>query len=125
MTPWVDRLVVGVLVAGFMIGTATHVVQLISVGWVTLPTAPVWMNIYWASLAVLDPIAAMLLLRRRRAGLVLGLAIMVSDVAINLHAFHGLGLPFRVAALYLQTLFLGFLLGCAFYLWSRSPPPAR
>jgi len=116
----IERLIVGVLVAGFAIGTTTHTLQLVNRGWVVFAAAPVWMNVYWTALTFLDPLAAVLLIRARRAGLALALAIMVSDVAVNSHALHGLGLPFAVWALQLQTLFFGFLLGAAGFLWEKA-----
>lgn len=42
--------------------------------------APTWMNVYWTTLTALDPLAAVLLIRRRSAGLALGAAIILSDV---------------------------------------------
>ncbi len=120
MTVAVERLVVGALVAGFAIGTATHTLQLVSRGWVVFASAPVWMNVYWTALTLLDPLAAVLLICARRAGLLLALAIMVSDVAVNSYALYGLGLPLAVWALQLQNLFLGFLLGAAGFLWTRG-----
>jgi len=117
----VERLAVGVLVAGFAIGTTTHTLQLVNRGWVVFASAPVWMNAYWTALTFLDPLAAVLLIRARRAGLVLALAIMVSDVTVNSYALHGLGLPFAVWALQIQTLFLGFLVGAAGFLWRKAP----
>lgn len=117
----VERLAIGVLVAGFAIGTTTHTVQLVTRGWVVFTAAPVWMNVYWTALTFLDPLAAVLLLRSRRAGLVLALAIMLSDVAINSYALHGLGLHFAFWALQAQTLFLGFLLGVVGFLWGEAP----
>ncbi len=112
----IERMVVGVLVAGFTIGTITHTLHLVDVGWVVFDDAPVWMNVYWTALTALDPLAAVLLLWRRTAGLALGAAIIVSDVAINSHALYGLGLPFGFLSLQLQTLFCGFLLGAAGFL---------
>ena len=47
-------------------------------------------RLYWSSLTLLDPLAAVLMFIRPREGLVLALAIIVSDVAHNswvLHAF--------------------------------------
>lgn len=113
----VERLVVGVLVAGFAIGTLTHALQLIDGGWLPYRFAPVWMNVYWTALTFLDPLTAVLLIRSRRAGLALGLAIMVSDVGLNSYAVYGLGLTFIAGALQAQTFFLGFLLGAAGFLW--------
>lgn len=112
----VERIVVGVLVAGFAIGTLTHVLALLNRGWTVNSSAPVWMNVYWTSLTFLDPLAALLLLRSRRTGLMLASAIMLSDVAINTYAsylFGFTGVPFQVQ---LQTVFLGFLLGAVGFL---------
>lgn len=117
----VERLILAVLVAGFAIGMLTHTLQLVNGGWVVFQAAHTWMNVYWTALTFLDPLAAVLLLRSRRAGLALGLAIMVSDVAVNSYALYGLGLPFAFWALQSQTLFFGFLLGAAGFLWREQP----
>ena len=109
----IERMVIGVLVAGFAIGTLTHALHLVTGGWIVFDNAPVWMNVYWTALAALDPLAAVLLLWRRSTGLTLGTAIILSDVAINNHALYELGLPFGFLSLQLQTLFCGFLLGAA------------
>lgn len=111
-----ERTVVAVLVAGFTIGTLTHTLHLVTVGWIVFDHASVWMNLYWTALTALDPLAAVLLLWRRPIGLALGTAIILSDVAINSHALYGLGLPFGFLSLQLQTLFCGFLLGAAGFL---------
>lgn len=116
-----ERMAIGVLVAGFAIGTTMHVLTLVDRGWMVNPSAPVWMNGYWTALTFLDPLAAVLLLRSRRAGLVLALAIMLSDVAINSYALHLFAWPGLPAAVQLQTVFLGFLLGAAGFLWRKAP----
>ena len=116
----VERLVICVLVAGFATGTTTHTLQLAFRGWVVFVAAPGWMNAYWTALTFLDPLAAVLLIQSRRAGLALALAIMASDVAVNSYALYGLGLPFGFWALQLQTLFFGFLLGAAGFLWREA-----
>ena len=112
----VDRIVVGVLVAGFTIGTLTHILHLVNVGWIVFDDAPNWMNVYWTALTALDPLAAALLVYRRSIGLALGAAIILSDVAINSYALYGLALPFGFLSLQLQTLFCGFLLGAGGFL---------
>lgn len=117
----IERIVVGVLVAGFAIGTVTHTLHLINVGWVVFDAAPTWMNVYWTALTGLDPLAAVLLLYRRPVGLALGAAIILSDVGINSYALYGLALPFGFLSLQLQTLFCGFLLGAAGFLWEKAP----
>lgn len=116
----IERMVIGVLVAGFAIGTLTHALHLVTGGWIVFDNAPVWMNVYWTALAALDPLAAVLLLWRRSTGLTLGAAIILSDVAINSHALYGLGLPFGFLSLQLQTLFCGVLLGVAGFLMATK-----
>ena len=112
----VERTAVGVLVAGFAIGTVTHTLLLVNVGWIVFDDAPIWMNIYWTALTALDPLAAVLLLYRRPIGLALGAAVILSDVGINSYALYGLGLPFGFLSLQLQTLFCGFLIGATGFL---------
>ena len=67
-------------------GTVVHVLQLLAVGWDPYPSAPGWLAVYFVSLTVLDPLAAALLLLRRRAGLILGCAVLVTDAAANGYA---------------------------------------
>jgi hypothetical protein len=90
-------------------------------GWLPYRAAPLPMNIYWTSLAFFDPLAAGLLWRHRRTGLLLTLAIIVSDVAVNSYAIYGLGYSDWLAygSLQLQTLFLGFVAGTLPYAWRR------
>ena len=47
---------------------------------------PTWLAVYFVSLTVLDPVAAVLLLQRRRAGLMLGCVVLVTDAAANGYA---------------------------------------
>ena len=42
----VERMAIGVLVAGFAIGTTTHMLTLVDLGWVVNPAALVWMDGY-------------------------------------------------------------------------------
>jgi hypothetical protein len=77
------RRAVFVTSAVFVYGTVVHVGQLIVGGWDPYPSVPGWLAVYFVSLTVLDPLAAGLLLLRRRAGLVLGGAVLVTDAAAN------------------------------------------
>jgi hypothetical protein len=70
----------------FAYGTVVHVFQLLVGGWDPYPSMPGWLTVYFVSLTVVDPLAAVLLLLRRRAGLVLGLVILVTDAAANGYA---------------------------------------
>jgi hypothetical protein len=115
----IERITIGVLAAGFTIGTVTHTLHLFNLGWIVFDDAPVWMNVYWTALTVLDPLAAVLLIYRRPIGLALGAAIILSDVAINSYALYGLALPLGFLSLQLQSLFCGFLIGAVGFLATR------
>ncbi len=88
-------------------------------GWLPYRADPLLMNWYWTSLTALDPLAAALLFLRPRAGLLLTLAIIVSDVAVNSFAMYGLGNRdwHGGVSLQLQTLFLGFVVGSLPFVW--------
>jgi hypothetical protein len=63
--------------------TTIHVRAVLTRGW--LPSELPWPTaIYWSGLMFLDPLAALLLFLRPRAGVALTIAIIVSDVAHNL-----------------------------------------
>src|SRR5205814_1995052 len=88
-------------------------------GWMPYRSAPDAMNGYWTALAVLDPLAAALLLFRPRAGLVLTAAIIASDVVVNSYGRYGLGYSgwYYELSLQVQTLFLGFVAGSFPFAW--------
>lgn len=50
------------------------------------PATPTWLMVYFTSLTVLDPLAALLLALRRVEGLLLGCAVLASDAAANGYA---------------------------------------
>ncbi|MFI9813317.1 hypothetical protein [Saccharothrix variisporea] len=77
------------LAALLVVGAVNHVADFVRGGWVPYPWAPGWVNGYWTSLAVLDTVAAALLVWWRRAGLDLAVVIAVTDLAANLYALHG------------------------------------
>lgn len=66
-------------------GGVVHLSQLAG-GWPPYPWAPGWLAAYFTSLTLLDPIAALLLLARRTAGLYLAAFVMVTDAAANWYA---------------------------------------
>lgn len=74
-------------VAGYVLllafGTAVHVVQLVVGGSDPYPGLPVWLVGYFIGLTVADPLAAVLLWQRRRSGVVLAVAVFVTDAAAN------------------------------------------
>jgi len=59
----IERFTIGVLVASFAVGTVTHTLHLVDIGWIVFIAALTWMNVYWTALTALDPLAAILLIR--------------------------------------------------------------
>ncbi|MGV3712402.1 hypothetical protein [Pseudolysinimonas sp.] len=91
-------------IAGFLVGTITHVIDLAIAGFDVYAGYPDAVRLYWLSLTVLDPLAVLLTALRTRTGVVFGVVVIVSDVAINLTVsalIGGLG----VAGLVLQIAF--------------------
>jgi hypothetical protein len=90
-----------------------HARDIVNGGWLPYKSAPTAVNRYWTSLTALDLLAAALLFFRPRAGLLLTLAIIVSDVGINSWVQYSTvnEVWYRDCSLQLQTLFLGFVLG--------------
>ena len=110
-----------VVVAGFFTGVVTHGLDFLERGPRPYAGEPLALEAFWSALLLLDASTVILLLiGRRKAGLILALVIMVVDVAANSVAHHGLGFGAVAWKLQLQTLFLGFVLGSVGFLW-----PAR
>jgi hypothetical protein len=112
------QLTLAVYAIAFLIGTSTHLIGALRGWW--MPSHP-FLNAYWASLTFLDPLAVLLLFRSPRIGLLLAVAIMVSDVGLN-----SLATYFNTDGHYavdyfvqLQSAFLGFVLGSAPFLWAQ------
>lgn len=77
------RVVVLLFVVALAYGTVVHLVQLVTSGGNPYPGLPTWLSAYFVSLTVLDPLAAVLLARRHRAGVVLTVAVLVTDATAN------------------------------------------
>jgi hypothetical protein len=105
---------------GFGLAAFGHLRAILLHGWLPYRFAPLPINLFWTMLAILDLLAACLLLWRPRFGLATGLLIMASDVAVNFYATRLLGpdgWSFD-AARQVQALFFGFLLGSVHLTWS-------
>ena len=77
------RWVAGVLVWVLVYGTLVHVAQLALARLAPYPGIPAPLRAYFVALTGLDPIAAALLAARRRSGVVLAVAVLVSDAVAN------------------------------------------
>lgn len=83
------------LVAGLAVGTATHLENIVRAGVIPRPELPLACNLFWASLVLLDPLVAAILLWRPRVGVSCLLALMGCDLLFN---FTTLGLTAPVIA---------------------------
>jgi len=114
------RVIQLVWIAGFLVGTTTHVVDLALAGIDVYAHFPPATRLFWVSLTVLDPLTALLIALRNRAGVVLGVLVMLADVAVNWTVFattDDFGLPGLVN----QSLFCAFVLLTARPLWTHLP----
>ncbi|MFU8874077.1 hypothetical protein [Micromonospora sp. SL4-19] len=84
------RWTAGGYVAVLLWGTGAHVTDLVVGGADPYPWAPPWLAVYFVALTVADPVAAVLLARRRRLGMDLACLILVTDAAANGWAVYGL-----------------------------------
>jgi len=109
-----------VWIVGYLIGTTTHVADLVLGGAETYAGFPSGLRLFWASLTVLDPLIVILLLLRRRLGVVLGVAVIVVDIAVNWTVFATIG-GLSLFGVVNQTLFALFVLATARTLWVRLP----
>jgi hypothetical protein len=69
--------------AVFAYGTVVHAVDLAGRGLSLYAQYPIGLSAYFTSLVILDALAAILLVLRRRSGLVLGVAVLITDFAAN------------------------------------------
>jgi hypothetical protein len=114
------RVYAWVYVLCFALGAISHVGDFVVGGWRPYRFGPVGLELFWSSLVVLDvAVMALMLLGRRRSGVLLALAIMVVDVSANAYALIELRMPQLYFSLLTQSMFLGFVGGSAPVLWSR------
>ncbi|MCW4385577.1 hypothetical protein OH146_07295 [Salinibacterium sp. SYSU T00001] len=106
--------------AGFLIGTTTHVIDLAVGGLGVYAGFPAAVQVFWISLTLLDPLMVLLLALGRRAAIPLGVAIMVADVAVNVSVAIAYELPFEPPyPVLLQCAFGLFVVFTAPSLWKR------
>ena len=103
---------------GFLIGTTTHSLDLLNNGWLPYEFRPLPWNIYWTSLTFLDPLAAALIWIRLRPAIVLGVAIMASNIAVNGYTL-SLGYDEFFVPLILQASFAVFVFWAAWRHWPK------
>jgi hypothetical protein len=105
-----------VWILGFLVGTTTHILDLAAGGVETYAGFPAGVRLFWVSLTVLDPLTVVLLALRRRAGIVLALAVILADIAVNWTVFVTIG-GLAIYGVVNQTLFAIVLVTTAPILW--------
>ncbi len=103
-------------IVGYLIGTTTHVADLVVGGAHTYEGFPVGLRMFWMSLTVLDPLIVVLLLLRHRAGIVLGVAVLLIDIAVNWTVYATIG-GISLFGVINQTLFAILIVSTARLLW--------
>ncbi|MEL6529636.1 MAG: hypothetical protein AAGK01_07325 [Pseudomonadota bacterium] len=106
--------------AGFLIGTITHSLDIFHGGWLPYDFRPLPFNIYWTSLTFLDPMAAILVWVRERWAVVLGVAIMVSNVLVNGYTAFIAGYEEFYFGFAFQSAFAAFVLFAAWEHWRTA-----
>lgn len=112
---WVVTVVCATAAGLLLVGAVAHVTDLLHHGLQAYDWAPRWLNFYWSSLALLDLLAAVLLISGKRRGTELACAIMATDLAANWYAAYGIQHSNLAAQPGLQRLvaFTAFVLGTA------------
>jgi hypothetical protein len=105
-----------VWVFGFLVGTTTHTADLIVGGVNAYSDFPLGVRLFWMSLTILDPATAALIIFRRRSGIVLGIAVIVADIAVNWTVFVMVG-GLSIFGVISQSLFAVLILVTARPLW--------
>ena len=116
-----ERTVLTIYILCLAEGTISHLFDFMHEGWTPYHLGPSFLRVFWTLLVILDPaVIALLIFGWRRSGLLGASSLMLADVAANSYASFALRGPGFALALPLQTLFLGFVLGSAAFLWPRS-----
>ncbi|MBM9548916.1 hypothetical protein JWG40_17955 [Leptospira sp. 201903074] len=79
-----NLLLIAVYVIGFGIGTISHTMDMVKLGFLGYTFAPFVLNVFWTSLLILDPLVIVLLLVHFRYAITLAVLIMIFDIVINL-----------------------------------------
>jgi hypothetical protein len=111
-----EHLLRAIMVFGLAAGTTTHALTFLRSGLVPVPSLPMAYNWFWSALTVVDPAIAVGIIFAPRAGIAAAIALMISDVAVNVTASGG----FAEWAIWFQSAFGLFVLASAPYCWQRT-----
>ena len=86
-----EKIFVTIYLVGFLGATANHLIDIRSQGLLPYKFAPIYLNFFWTSLVIIDPLAAILLLIRVRIGLYFSIVVILVDLAVNIPYFFFIG----------------------------------
>ncbi|MCA0937227.1 hypothetical protein LCL85_16930 [Vibrio alginolyticus] len=115
-----DKFVVFLLCLCLTAGGVVHIYDNLVDGLVAYDSEPYWLIIYLKSLGALYLLAAFLLIRSRRIGLILMVAILLTNVTLSSHMQYALEILNNHTAIQMNTLFLGFSIGVSIWLWNTG-----
>jgi hypothetical protein len=115
-----EHLLRSIMVLGLIAGTTTHLLVLLRL--IPGPAAPAGYQWFWTALTFVDPLVAAAIVFAPRVGLAAAIALMISDVGVNM-TFSG---GFNTWAVWLQSAFGLFVVAATPYCWNRTVEgPAR
>jgi hypothetical protein len=81
-----SRWILWIYAGGFLLGAAKHGYEILRGGLLPYTNAPFAFNLYWTSLLALDLLVVVLVPLRPRWGALLAVAVMISDMVVDLYA---------------------------------------
>ncbi len=79
----IEKIIILIYIASFIGATYNHIMDIVRGGFLPYNKFPIYLNIYWTSLTLLDPLSIVLLLINIRVGLISYFLVIFSDVVIN------------------------------------------
>ncbi len=115
-----EKFVVFLLCLCLTIGGVVHLYDNIVDGQVSYDFEPSWLIFYLKSLGALYLLAAVLLIRSRRIGLIFMLLILLTNMVLSAHTQYAFDILNTHIAIQMNTLFLGFSIGVSIWLWNTG-----
>jgi len=103
------KFVIVMYVTAYCVATGTHSLDLVTKGMYRVQSIPSWINWFWLSLTLIDPLSVIAILAWPPAGIVAMMVVIYADVAINAFVSLQLAGPRALLSLFFVCQF-GFLL---------------
>lgn len=122
-----SRWILWIYVGGFLLGACAHIRDIIWRGFPPYTDVPLAINVYWTSLIVLDLLVASCLLVQRRLAALLAVAVMASDILVDVYEASKLGHQSILTNFPLQGIcvFGVFVFVTAPLIWKHSNNPGQ